>query len=149
MTTGINNLTGGMAYTTSTNVQPVPEDGGGGGFQTSVKKIINEDTVSDIDVGKSEHPNFDVDTAGVLSEAPGNSKTVDEEMNKAVGALNKKMLINNSEAIFGIHEDTQRVMIKIIDKDSKKVLKEIPPEKKLDMLAKLWKMAGILVDEKG
>ena len=39
-------------------------------------------------------------------------------------------------------------MIKIIDKDTKKVVKEFPPEKTLDMLVKMWEMAGILVDEK-
>ena len=50
--------------------------------------------------------------------------------------------------MFGIHDKTQRVMIKIIDKDTKKVVKEFPPEKTLDMLVKMWEMAGILVDEK-
>ena len=39
-------------------------------------------------------------------------------------------------------------MIKIIDKDSKEVLKEYPPEKTLDMIAKVWEVAGLLVDEK-
>ena len=38
--------------------------------------------------------------------------------------------------------------IKIIDKDTKKVLKEIPPEKTLDMIAKVWELAGLMVDEK-
>ena len=61
--------------------------------------------------------------------------------------MNKKM-INNSEAVFGIHEDTNRVTIKIVDKTSKKVIKELPPEKTLDMIAKAWELAGLLVDEK-
>ena len=60
--------------------------------------------------------------------------------------LNKKM--SNSEAVFGIHEKTNRVTIKIVDKDTKKVIKELPPEKTLDMIAKVWEMAGILIDEK-
>ena len=38
--------------------------------------------------------------------------------------------------------------IKIIDKDTKKVLKEIPPEKTLDMIAKVWELAGLMLDEK-
>ena len=69
-----------------------------------------------------------------------------KEIRKAVDEINKKAV--NSEAIFGIHEKTNRVMIKIIDKDSKKVLKEYPPEKTLDMIAKVWEMAGLMVDEK-
>jgi len=61
--------------------------------------------------------------------------------------LNQRM--SHSEAIFGIHEKTNRVTIKIVDKDSKEVIKEFPPEKTLDMIAKAWELAGILVDAKG
>lgn len=69
-----------------------------------------------------------------------------EQIRKAVEQLNKKMA--NSEAVFGIHEDTNRLTIKIVDKGTKEVLKELPPEKTLDMIAKVWEMAGILIDEK-
>lgn len=69
-----------------------------------------------------------------------------EQLKKAVDQMNKKM--ENSEAVFGFHDDTNRVTIKIVDRDTKKVIKELPPEKTLDMIAKVWEMAGILVDEK-
>ncbi|NBJ92558.1 flagellar protein FlaG [Parablautia muri] len=70
-----------------------------------------------------------------------------EQLKKAVEQLNKNM--SSSEAVFGIHEGTNRLTIKIIDKDSKEVLKELPPEKILDMIAKAWELAGVMVDEKG
>ena len=60
--------------------------------------------------------------------------------------MNKSM--GNSEAIFGVHEGTNRVTIKIVDKSTKEVIKELPPEKTLDMIARIWDMAGILVDER-
>lgn len=69
-----------------------------------------------------------------------------EQIKKAVEQMNKSMF--NSEAVFGIHEGTNRVTIKIVDKDTKEVIKELPPEKTLDMIAKVWEMAGILVDER-
>lgn len=75
-----------------------------------------------------------------------NQQPSNEQIKQAVEKLNKSMY--NSEAVFGIHEATNRVTIKIIDKESKKVIKELPPEKTLDMIAKVWEMAGILVDEK-
>lgn len=75
-----------------------------------------------------------------------NQQATNEQIRKAVEQLNKK--IGNSEAIFGIHEATNRVTIKIVDKDTKEVVKELPPEKTLDMIARVWDMAGILVDEK-
>lgn len=68
------------------------------------------------------------------------------QIRKAVDEINKKS--HNSEAVFGIHDATNRVTIKIVDKDTKKVLKEYPPEKTLDMIAKVWEMAGLLVDQK-
>ena len=68
------------------------------------------------------------------------------QLTDQVDDLNKKM--SNSEAIFGIHDKTNRVTIKIVDKKTKEVIKELPPEKTLDMIAKVWEMAGIMVDEK-
>ena len=68
------------------------------------------------------------------------------QIKKAVDEINKNA--HNSEAVFGIHDATNRVTIKIVDKDTKKVLKEYPPEKTLDMIAKVWEMAGLLVDQK-
>lgn len=69
-----------------------------------------------------------------------------EQVRRAVEQLNKNMA--NSEAVFGIHEGTNRVTIKIVDKSTKEVIRELPPEKTLDMIARVWDMAGILVDEK-
>ena len=39
-------------------------------------------------------------------------------------------------------------MIKIVDKKTKDVIKEIPAEKTLDLIAKAWELAGLMVDEK-
>ena len=69
-----------------------------------------------------------------------------EQIKKAIENLNKNL--SHSEAIFGIHEATNRVTIKIVDKESKEVIKELPPEKTLDMITKAWELAGILVDER-
>ena len=79
-------------------------------------------------------------------DAANNQKNSQETVKRAVEQLNKNM--SHSEAIFGIHEETNRVTIKIVDTDTNEVIKEIPPEKTLDMIAKIWEMAGILVDEK-
>lgn len=70
-----------------------------------------------------------------------------EQLKDAVSKFNKQATAN-TEAVFGIHEGTNRVTIKIVDKNTKDVIKELPPEKTLDMIAKVWEMAGILVDEK-
>ena len=84
------------------------------------------------------------------SEDQGNSEDkqlTTEQIKKAVEKL-KKGQLENSEAVFGFHEETNRVTIKIVDKKTKEVIKELPPEKTLDMIAKVWEMAGLFVNEK-
>ncbi len=80
------------------------------------------------------------------SDAAANQQANNEKIKKAVEQLNKNM--SHSEAVFGFHDETNRVTIKIVDKDTKEVIKELPPEKTLDMIARVWEIAGILVDEK-
>lgn len=69
-----------------------------------------------------------------------------EAVKKAVADINKRA--NGTEAVFGFHDKTNRITIKIVDKESKEVIKEVPAEKTLDLIAKAWEMAGIMVDEK-
>ena len=75
-----------------------------------------------------------------------NQQAQDSTIKKAVEEINKK--VKNSEAVFGIHEGTNRVTIKIVDKTTKETIKEFPPEKTLDMISRVWEMAGLMVDEK-
>lgn len=70
-----------------------------------------------------------------------------EKISKALANINQKMTAN-TEAVFGFHEKTNRVTIKIVDRDTKKVVKEFPPDKTLDMIAKAWELAGLMVDER-
>lgn len=49
---------------------------------------------------------------------------------------------------FSYHEETKRVSIRVLDKDSGEVIREIPPEESLDLVEKIWELAGIVVDEK-
>jgi flagellar protein FlaG len=91
-------------------------------------------------------------------QADLNTDTVDsrtdEEKTAAENEKIKKALENmraqlpNSEIKFGIHEETNRVTIKLVDKDTKEVIKEFPPEKTLDMIAKCMEIAGVVMDEK-
>lgn len=76
----------------------------------------------------------------VISEVPSK-----DTIRRAVDEINKK---TNTEAVWGVHDETNRITIKIVDKDTKKIIREYPPEETLDMIAKVWEMAGILVDEK-
>lgn len=67
-------------------------------------------------------------------------------INDAVKNANRKMAHTRCE--YAYHKEVGRVSIKVINEDTDEVVREIPPEKALDMLQKMWEMAGILVDEK-
>lgn len=124
--------------------------------QTQTPKTVEKAAVADTDVTAAsiEKPVDAVtmrikDAGEADTQGQGNGakeQQSQESVKKMVDQLNKKM--SNSEAIFGIHEGTNRVTIKIVDKETKETIKEFPPEKTLDMIAKVWEMAGILVDEK-
>lgn len=64
----------------------------------------------------------------------------------AVKNANRRMERTRCE--YSYHKETNRVSIKVFDADTDEVIREIPPEKSLDMLQKMWEMAGILIDER-
>ena len=67
---------------------------------------------------------------------------------KAIEKANKKISDKSKEFEFSVHEQTKQIMVKVIDSQTHKVIKEFPPEKILDMVAKMCEEAGIFVDEK-
>lgn len=111
---------------------------------TEVSTPIQETYVDPVTASVTKAENESGQNAG--ANAGEQQQAANEKIKKAVEQLNKNM--PNSEAVFGIHDETNRVTIKIVDKESKEVIREYPPEKTLDMIAKVWEMAGILVDEK-
>ncbi|MEK4438366.1 MULTISPECIES: flagellar protein FlaG [Paenibacillus] len=47
-----------------------------------------------------------------------------------------------------IHDRTHQIMVKVLNKDTGEVIREIPPEKTLDIVANMMELVGIIVDEK-
>ncbi len=72
----------------------------------------------------------------------------EEKMIAMIEKSNKFLLKPPTELRFSIHEKTKRINIKIINTESQEIIKEIPSEKVLDMIAKMWELAGLFVDEK-
>lgn len=85
--------------------------------------------------------------SGAGSEADGGKAKQEAATMKDVNEINK-IINNNTVAEFGYNEPTNRITIKIKDKETNEVIKEIPSDKALEMLAKAWELAGLLVDER-
>lgn len=102
--------------------------------QSTVVKSNNEQSRGDDKDGQNSEKN------GAKSEKKTATMKDISEINKVIN--------QNTIAEFGYNEPTNRVTIKIKDKETDEVIKEIPSEKALEMLAKAWELAGLLVDEK-
>lgn len=87
------------------------------------------------------------DKDGQSSENNGAKNEKKTATMRDISEINK-VINQNTIAEFGYNEPTNRVTIKIKDKETDEVIKEIPSEKALEMLAKAWELAGLLVDEK-
>ncbi len=49
---------------------------------------------------------------------------------------------------YSVDEATKREVVKVIDKDTKEVIRQFPPEEILNMLQKMYEMLGVLIDKK-
>ena len=143
-------LSSAMTYQAQTVVKPqtvtpvnteVPEENG-------QRVNVDETTAAVVQIQSQDEKSSSEGSTSQQQQTTKNAQAAPDRLKKMIDEMNKKINNSNSEAVFGIHEDTNRIMIKILDKDTKEVIKEFPPEKTLDMIAKIWEMAGILVDER-
>jgi flagellar protein FlaG len=72
-------------------------------------------------------------------------KITEEQVFKAIEKANQKFQYYNTYLEFSIHEETRQIMVKVYRDEE--VIREIPPEKILDMVAQMMEWAGLIVDE--
>ena len=75
------------------------------------------------------------------------SNALDEKLINAIEKANQ-IQTGTTECQFSIHQSTKQIMIKLVDTTTHQVVKEIPSEKILDMVAKMCDLAGLFVDER-
>lgn len=67
---------------------------------------------------------------------------------QAIEKANKALMGTTTNLKFSIHEKTKEIMVKVINSETNEVMREIPPEKTLDMVAKMMELSGLIIDEK-
>lgn len=81
------------------------------------------------------------------ANAEGDEKSkMNQRIKSAVENANDRAKKTHCE--FEYHEDTNRISICVKDDETGDVIKQIPAEETLDMLSKMWEMAGLFVDDK-
>ncbi|AFC30336.1 flagellar protein FlaG protein [Paenibacillus mucilaginosus 3016] len=117
--------------------------GAGPAAVTPLTKVMNGVTDS--------KPQAPLHSAEEMKQAAARGEEIsmsDEQVARSLERAIKAAEGKHTALQFSVHEQTKQIMVKVLDKDSGELIREVPSEKRLDFLAKLWQMAGILVDEK-
>lgn len=72
----------------------------------------------------------------------------DEQIIKAFEKAAKALESPYTSFDISVHEKTKQLVVKVLNKETGEIIREIPKEKTLDMYAKMLEVAGILVDER-
>ena len=73
----------------------------------------------------------------------------EKQIQSAISKVNNELKFRGTKCEFTYFDDINRVAIKVLDKETNEVIREIPPEETIKLIQKLWEFAGLLFDEKG
>ncbi|MBT9154575.1 MAG: hypothetical protein DDT39_01253 [Firmicutes bacterium] len=79
-----------------------------------------------------------------IREGAGAADVGDEVFERA----NTAMQALSTRLKFEKHESSGHFMVRVINEETSEVIREIPPERMLDLLVHLRRMVGVLVDER-
>lgn len=82
----------------------------------------------------------------LLKEKGEERKTTIQEVREAVNQINGTMYIYRTELRFVLHEESGEITVKVINSETQEVIREIPPEWVLKIVANVKKMLGLMLD---
>ncbi len=72
-----------------------------------------------------------------------------QELSQVTKQLNKEMNPLNTNIEFGFSDDIEELYVTVFEKDSQKVIRKIPSEEAMQLMAKMREIVGIIFDKKG
>ena len=113
-----------------------------GKIEKESKRIIRE-TSADLKENTSEvHPSED-------KKGDAGEENNVKKIRAAVETINESLKESHTSIKMKYHDKINRISIKIVNDDTKEVIKEIPPEDTLEMVQRMLEQAGVIVDERG
>lgn len=94
---------------------------------------------------------FDNNSGGNNSADVSISKSSEKDkplIDGAIKQLDKELAKDDTSIQYSIHDKTKELIVKIVDNQTKEVIKEIPSEKILDMVDAMCERAGIFINTK-
>jgi flagellar protein FlaG len=113
-------------------------------------------TVVPASVPKSPSPNMDAkvmhqvpsQTATTHVALPGRASAIDQSVvDKLIEKLSQQFQSRNTSLSFSIDEKTRALVVKVIDSESEKVIRQIPPEEMLAIRERIQQILGALIDK--
>jgi flagellar protein FlaG len=118
-----------------------------GAEQTYINAKTQTGVKASVDSGKDARNNH-VEQMNKEVEKVTDQRIQEKDVINAIEKANKHIRSFDRRLEFSIHDGTKQIMVKVINTEDDTVVREIPSEKVLDMVAHMWEVAGILVDEK-
>ena len=81
-------------------------------------------------------------------DAAQNLDKIHERLKEISDSLNQEMQSRSKNLKFSVDEITNRMLVTVLDKESGKVLRQIPPEAVLKVAHNLEQLKGIIFDDK-
>lgn len=128
MSIGINSLSTSPADMFSVTPSPVTAD-------TSVH------------VATKEVPKVEEQSKNNTQAAPEKQVSKDDLINMSK-MMSQFLAMTNPDLKFDVHEDTNRLMVNLVDGKANRVLKTFPSKEFLDMVARIKDYVGMIVDKK-
>jgi len=72
----------------------------------------------------------------------------ESQVSEAVRRANRALEWAKRHFEYSVHEKTNTFIVRVYDSESEELIREIPPERILDLVARLWEIAGLIVDER-
>ncbi len=88
------------------------------------------------------------ETSNPVNQSVAVQKTYSkEQVDKAVDAINKTIQAASQNLEFSVDGDTSNVVVKVVDQQTKQVLRQIPTEEALEIAKSLDKLQGLLIKQ--
>jgi len=119
-----------------------------GSVKSALEALQNQNTSSNdkpVEAIKSQQTS---EPANALEAAEQNKQKTEEDLKEAVDKLNKTAVIFDRSLRFQIHDKTHRTMVSVVDIVQDKVIRQIPNEEVLDLVAKMDDYLGMIFDKK-
>jgi flagellar protein FlaG len=92
-------------------------------------------------------PHFPEQRAKLGRARPSEAGVKKKDISKSLDILREAFRMFNRRLKFSVNEEIDRVVVKVVDGSTDKVIKEIPPEEIQKLVARIRETIGILFDE--